>query len=114
MLLLLLRSGGGRCGSRDRGRDRGRDHGGGHRRSLLPRASGPRRVRLRSHLGFEPERLQARGDAGHRQEYFVDDDHRVAHEEIDAEVKDMLMAMPDTLPTLTDHDFDRFVKMNGL
>ncbi len=53
-------------------------------------------------------------DAGHRQEYFVDDDHRVAHEEIDAEVKDMLMAMPDTLPTLTDHDFDRFVKMNGL
>lgn len=53
-------------------------------------------------------------DTGHKNEFYVETPRAVKHEELDAGELEFLLTMPTDIPTLTEHDFDRFVKMNDL
>lgn len=49
-------------------------------------------------------------DSGHRSEFYFEQDREIVHEEIEAADSHAIMANPGSLPTLTDHDFDTYVK----
>ena len=53
-------------------------------------------------------------DSGHRQEFYIDEQPSVVHEELDAEEAEMHMAMPTELPRLKDDDFERVVKQGDV
>jgi len=49
-------------------------------------------------------------DSGHRQEFYVDEQPSILHEELDPDEAQMHMGMPTELPRLMDDDFERVVK----
>ena len=53
-------------------------------------------------------------DEGHKSEFYVEDEKNVKHEEMNEMELALYKAMPENLPMLTEHEFDRFVKMNDL
>jgi len=53
-------------------------------------------------------------DSGHRQEFYIDEQPSIVHEELDAEEAEMHMAMPTELPRLKDDDFERVVKQGDV
>ena len=53
-------------------------------------------------------------DAGHKQEFYVEDTKDILHEDMHPDELEMYKTMPETLPTLTDKDFDGFVKAQDL
>ena len=49
-------------------------------------------------------------ESGHRQEFYIDEQPSIVHEELGPEEQEMHMAMPTELPRLKDDDFERIVK----
>merc|ERR1719399_1917001 len=49
-------------------------------------------------------------DTGHKQEFYIEEPHAVKHEEMHEEELEKYKTMPENVPMLTEHDFDRFVK----
>merc|ERR1740130_2503972 len=49
-------------------------------------------------------------DSGHRQEFYIDEQPSIVHEELDPQEQEMHMARPTELPRLKDDDFERIGK----
>jgi hypothetical protein len=53
-------------------------------------------------------------DSGHRQEFYIDEQPSIVHEELEPEELEMHMGQPSELPRLTDDDFERVVKQGDI
>jgi len=53
-------------------------------------------------------------DTGSRSEFYVEEPRAVKHEEVPEHELALFKQMPETLPQLTEQDFDRFVKLSDL
>jgi len=53
-------------------------------------------------------------DAGHKAEFYVEEPRAVKHEDMHEQELEQYKTMPENVPMLGEHDFDRFVKMSDL
>ena len=58
-------------------------------------------------------KFRTSADAGHKQEFYVEEPRAVKHEDMDERELAMFKAMPENVPQLSEHEFDQMIKMHA-